>query len=92
MVADLYSASTYPWSNGPMSEPMYMYGDPIALSDDYDNVREFDCDCGWIGEVGVTENYSHGIVTYYAEWKCPSCGESHTKEGDYDPRADEDWD
>lgn len=71
-----------------MGEPMYLGGDPASYANDTDGVQELECDCGWIGEVGTSEEYSHGEVTWFAEWKCPSCDEAHTSEGWYDPRED----
>lgn len=73
-----------------MSEPMYIYGDPIALSDSVTrgSVMEVDCGndpCRYSLEVPTTEEYSHGTVTWFAEWVCPSCNESNEKEGWYDP-------
>lgn len=67
-------------------------GDKVATRDYYDGTAEVECDCGWSGEVGTYEEYSHGWVSWYAEWKCPSCEESHTSDGEYNPREDEEWD
>ena len=74
-----------------MSEPSYLSGDPASQGNDYENVQEVECDCGWSGEVGSTKYYSHGVVTWTAEWKCPSCEESHTTEGEYDPSEDDEY-
>ena len=71
-----------------MSEPTYMQGDSIALSSSYDSVMEVECGwdpCSYAMEVPTSEEYSHGTVTWYAEWVCPNCGESNSKEGWYDP-------
>lgn len=75
-----------------MSHDSMFAGDPATFSNDTDGVQELECDCGWIGEVGTSEEYSHGTVSWYAEWKCPNCDESHTNEGWYDPSADVEWD
>ena len=69
-----------------MSEPLYLNGDSVALGDSFTSEREVECECGWIGEVETTEEYGMGEVTWYAEWKCPTCNERHTSEGWYDPR------
>ena len=68
-----------------MSEPMYMGGDPIAYSDSSDGVQEVECgECGQLAEVPTSEEYSHGITTWIADWLC-ICGESNSSEGWYDP-------
>jgi hypothetical protein len=71
-----------------MSEPRYLSGDTATFADTQDGTQEVECDCGWIGEVGTTEDYAMGIVSWFAEWKCPSCDESHTSDGEYDPSDD----
>ena len=68
-----------------MSEPMWLGGDPASYSSSSDGVQELDCDCGHTMEVGTSEEYSHGTVTWLAEWKCPNCGQSNSAEGWYDP-------
>ena len=73
-----------------MSEPMYMGGDPIALSNTVTSNSVMEVECGWdpcryAVEVPTSEEYSHGTVTWYAEWKCPSCNEDNSTEGWYDP-------
>jgi len=63
----------------------------IAGYDEKDGLQEVECGndpCTYTLEVGTTEVYSHGIVTWYAEWTCPSCNESNEKEGWYDPSDD----
>lgn len=72
-----------------MTEPMWIQGDPIALSNGGDSEISVDCECGWNGEVSAWQEYSHGEVTVYAEWKCPNCDESHTTEYWYDPRGED---
>ena len=71
-----------------MRDPQWMAGDPATFAVQSEGIQEVECDCGWSGEVGTNEDYSHGIVSWIAEWKCPSCDESHTTEGEYDPRED----
>lgn len=67
-----------------MSEPMYMQGDPIALGNTSEGTQEVECeDCGNLTEVETEEEYSHGDTTWYAEWVCPKCNESHTTQGWY---------
>ena len=75
----------------PMSEPQYLSGDSFALSNGGDAEISVDCDCGWSGEVNAFEEYAHGYVSVYAEWKCPNCDENHTSDYSYDPREDEDY-
>jgi len=60
----------------------------IAGYDEAEGTQEVECECGWTGEVPTTEEYSHGEVTWYAEWKCPKCKEEHSNEGWYDPNDD----
>jgi hypothetical protein len=67
-----------------MSEPMWMTGDPATFTQTYDDVWEFDCDCGWKAEVPCTKEYSHGVCYVYAEWKCPECKEEHTSETEFE--------
>ena len=71
-----------------MSEPRYLAGDSVAVGDYSDGTQEVECECGWLGEVGTSEEYSMGEVTWYAEWTCPQCKESHTSEGWYNPHDD----
>ena len=75
----------------PMSEPMYLSGDSVALSNGGNSEISVECDCGWSGEIDAWEEYTHGEVTVYAEWKCPNCDESHTSDYSYDPRADDEY-
>ena len=67
-----------------MSEPMWMTGDPATFADTYDDVWEFDCDCGWKAEVPCTKEYKHGVCYVYAEWTCPKCKEEHTSETEFE--------
>lgn len=60
----------------------------ISGGDTQDGVQELECDCGWVGEIDTQEDYAMGIVSWFAEWKCPSCDESHTSDGEYDPSDD----
>ena len=64
-----------------MSEPMYMQGDTIALSNSGYGTQEVECECGNLLEVEVQEEYSHNETTWYVEWTCPMCDVSHTSEG-----------
>ena len=60
----------------------------IAGYDEKDGLQEVECGndpCTYALEVGTSEVYSHGIVTWVAEWTCPSCNESNSAEGWYDP-------
>ena len=72
-----------------MSEPFWFGGDPATFSDGGDGIQEVECDeCQHALEVPTQEEYSHGEVTWYAEWVCPRCGESNSREGWYDPNDD----
>lgn len=71
-----------------MSHDAMFAGDPATFAETSDGIQEVECDCGWSGEVPTSEEYSHGEVTWIAEWKCPNCDESHTSEGWYDPNDD----
>ena len=71
-----------------MSEPMWIGGDPASYSNSSDGTQELECDCGHVMEVDTSEEYEHGTVTWYAEWKCPKCNQSNTQEGWYDPNDD----
>lgn len=69
-----------------MSEPMYLLGDPWAYADTSEGTQEVECgECDHLLEVQTSEDYRHGEVVWFAEWKCPKCGEDNTKEGWYDP-------
>ena len=60
----------------------------ISGYDEKDGLQEVECGwdpCRYAVEVGTSEVYSHGIVTWVAEWKCPSCTEDNSTEGWYDP-------
>ena len=72
-----------------MTEPQYIYGDPIALSNGGDSEISVDCECGWTGEVNAYQEFSHGVVIVYAEWKCPNCDENFTTDYWYDPRGED---
>ena len=67
-----------------LADPVWMQGDPAAFSNSWDGVQEVECECGWVGEVGTTEDTAGEDITWVAEWKCPSCDESHTSEGWYE--------
>lgn len=74
-----------------MTEPMWLGGDPASYSNSSDGIQEVECGndpCTYALEVPTSEEYSHGTVTWYAEWTCPSCGESNSREGWYDPNDD----
>lgn len=68
-----------------MSEPRYLSGDATAYADDYEDVQELECECGYAQEYPVQSVLSHGIVTWYAQWQCPECGEKNSREDWYDP-------
>lgn len=75
-----------------MSHDSHFAGDPATFANTSEGIQEVECECGWSGEVGTSEEYSHDTVTWVAEWKCPSCDESHTTEGWYDPRDNDEID
>lgn len=63
---------------------MNLAGDKYALSNSGDSQIELNCDyCEWQGEVWVSETYSHGMVSYHAEFTCPQCNEKNDKDGEY---------
>jgi hypothetical protein len=60
----------------------------IAGADESDGVQELECgndECTALYEVPTIEEYSHGDVTWTAEWICNQCGEENSREGWYDP-------
>jgi hypothetical protein len=60
----------------------------IAGANESDGVQELDCGndtCDACYEVPTSEEYSHGIVTWVAEWVCDKCGETNSREDWYDP-------
>jgi hypothetical protein len=67
-----------------MSEPMWMSGDSAAQTAIADCVRELECDCSWVGEVAASDEYRNGLIYWWTDWTCPSCGESHHSEGEYE--------
>jgi hypothetical protein len=73
-----------------MAEPMYLQGDSSALSMSapQDNEQDIDCDCGHTQTVGVSEDYTHGVVYWWGEWTCDNCKETHSSEGEYEPSDD----
>lgn len=71
-----------------MSHDSHFAGDPATFA----NVREGDMDleCGnetCLHEQSVTveEEYSHGIIEWFAYWTCSACGEANSRDGWYDP-------
>ena len=66
-----------------MSEPMYLQGDTIALSNTGYAVQEVECDCGNLQEIDTEEQHAHGETTWYGEWTCTKCNEFHISEGWY---------
>jgi hypothetical protein len=68
-----------------MSEPMYMQGDSIALSRTSHDTQEVECDCGALTEITVETQY-HSVTretTWWGEYTCPKCNETHDVEGWY---------
>ena len=57
----------------------------IAGYAESEGTQELDCDCGHTMEVDTSEDYSHGTVTWIADWTCPKCNQSNSREGWYDP-------
>ena len=67
-----------------MSEPMWLQGDTIALSNPSYAVQEVECSyCGHLQEIDTEEEFSHGETTWYGEWTCTKCNEFHISEGWY---------
>lgn len=62
---------------------MAQLDDPIARSNPHFKITDIECECGYENEVEVQEEYSHGTTTWYAEYKCSSCGEHRYTEGWY---------
>ncbi len=72
-----------------MSEPMYLGGDTVAYANSSEEVQSSECgECEQESEFPAYSEYSHGIVSWYAEWKCKYCGYDNTSEGWYDPNDD----
>lgn len=67
-----------------MSHDSHFAGDLATFADTYEDVYEVECDCGWVGEVPCQKEQKHGVMYIYAEWKCPSCEETHTTETDFE--------
>ena len=60
----------------------------IAGADERESIMQIDCgndECTASYEVPTIEEYSHGDVTWTAEWICNQCGEENSREGWYDP-------
>ena len=74
-----------------MSEPRYLSGDPATYANTADGTQEVECDCGWVGEVDTKEDYAMGIVSWFAEWRCPDCYTNNSSDGEYEPSDDNDW-
>ena len=69
-----------------MSEPMYLQGDTIALSNTYATTKDMECECGYMTEgVESQEEYhkASNETTWYVEWTCDKCGEFTATEGWY---------
>jgi len=41
--------------------------------------------CLYEQSVVTDREYSHGVVTWVADWVCSTCGESNSREGWFDP-------
>jgi hypothetical protein len=60
----------------------------IAGTRESESLQELDCgndECDACYEVPSFEEYSHGEVTWFAEWICKECGEENSRDGWYDP-------
>jgi len=66
----------------------YYEGDAISFSSAAEGDMDLECgndDCLREQSVITNQEYSHGVVTWVAEWICSSCGESNSREGWFDP-------
>jgi hypothetical protein len=71
-----------------MSHDSHFEGDPIALSTTSEGDMEVECsnpDCLHEQTVVSDREYSHGIVSWQADWTCSACGQSNSDEGWFDP-------
>ena len=68
-----------------MREPQYMQGDRIARMITAEITIEHECDCGALTEVACESDYSNATreVTYWGEYDCPKCKQTHNVEGWY---------
>lgn len=58
----------------------------IAGVNEKESIMQIDCgndECAASYEVPIIEEYSHGDVTWTAEWVCNKCGEENSREGWY---------
>jgi hypothetical protein len=60
----------------------------IAGGNEQDGEQDLDCDCGHTQTVGTSEDYSHGVVYWWADWTCDNCKDTHSSEGEYEPSED----
>ena len=66
----------------------YYATDPFGAANEQEGGQDLECgnsECLYEQSVVTIEEYSHGEVTWFAEWLCSKCGEENHREGWYDP-------
>ena len=69
----------------------YYEGDSFALSSTAEGDMDLECEnepCHFEQSVVSSQQYSHGITTWQAEWTCKACGEANSRDGWFDPNDD----
>ena len=70
------------------SADAYYATDPFGAANEQEGDQDLECgnsECLYEQSVVTIEEYSHGEVTWFAEWICNKCGEENSREGWYDP-------
>lgn len=70
------------------SADAYYATDPFGAANEQEGDQDLECgnsECLYEQSVVTIEEYSHGEVTWFAEWLCNKCGEENHREGWYDP-------
>lgn len=71
-----------------MSHDSHFEGDPVAFASTSEGDMDLECgndNCLYEQSVVTDREYSHGVVTWVADWICSTCGESNSREGWFDP-------
>jgi hypothetical protein len=71
-----------------VSTDSYYAVDPIGAANEQEGGQDLECgnpECLYEQSVVSVEEYSHDIVTWFADWVCVKCGEENSREGWYDP-------
>lgn len=70
------------------SADAYYATDSFGAANEQEGDQDLECgnsECLYEQSVVTIEEYSHGEVTWFAEWLCNKCGEENHREGWYDP-------